>query len=591
MFRKHTYDLCNLLVLLAASLILLAVCNADVLYMAQSRSLCMSELSVFLQQVRHSPDGMLAWTGAWLTQLFYYPWLGTLVLWGLWSLTYGVLARTFSIPAQWRFVLLIPLIALLVSEVDLGYWIYYLKHPGYWFRESLGLLCVSLLLWLQGTSQTGAEAQDGCRDKGKASLAAQVRGWLAPVLAAGCYLLLGWYALLALVIMGLRCLMARQWTQGSLALALALLVPPVAIRYYTSWPMGKAWMVGFPFIESNQNYSWLLTLPFILMVASVVILALVRRWSELKGRAAIWVPACSLVLMLQYGWTTFSDTNYHTELRMYRDMEEFRWDRLIARMDELPAGPTRQMVVCKNLALINLRHLGDGLFLYPNIGPDPNVNPGLEMHIAQTAAPMFYLQHGLANDAIHWSIENSVEYGLTQNDLRIMTLAAILNGEMKLATKYINMLRRTLFGSSWAKRYFPLTIHPEWIEDYPELRVMKELHDSDLEYIVGDEGDCEFRIYRHFANTLYNSSPLFQEVCLAYSLMLKDEEIAPLQLSTYMEYHRGQPLPRYYEEALTLFRQMHDGTLTRQEVDQMVPVLHGQTYKWFFFKVNDAKTY
>ncbi len=579
MFRKHLSDICNLLTLIVASVYLLLVRNADVLYMAQDHSLCLNEPSVFFHDVAHLPGGLLVWIGCWLTQLFYYPWLGATVLLLIWVATYFMLTRAFRIPSQWRWVALIPLMALLVSEVDLGYWIYYIKQPGYWFRESLGLLTVSLLLWLQSAART-------------ADLCHRIIRWAAPCLAILTYPLIGWYATLALVAMGIRYLLSRQWGAGSFSLLLALLMPPLMVKCYTSVRDADAWTIGFPLIESNLSLSWLLTVPFIVMVAALLLMISVKVWPEIK-KASLYIQATVLAGMLLTSVScSFDDYNYHAEIEMYRDMEEFRWDRLISRMDKLPEGPTRQMVVCKNLALINLKHLGDGLFLYPNIGPDPKVNPGLEMHIAQTSAPMFYLQHGLANDAIHWCIENSVEYGLSMNDIKIMTLAAILNGENQLAAKYINMLRHTLFGSIWAKRYYPLTVQPDWIKDYPELQTMKKLHDSDIEYIVGDLGDCEFRIYRHFSNTLYNPDPLFQEVALAYSLMLKNREISMIQLQTYRELHRRQKeLPHYYQEAYDLFRKMEQHTLTKEEVDKMIPAVHGKTYPWFFFKVNDAKTY
>lgn len=576
MFRKYLPDGINLLLLIVASLWLLMGCNADVLYTAQSRSLCLSEWSVFCHDVANKPGGLLGWLGCWFTQLFYYPWLGASVLTLLWIITYGVLAQALDIARQWRWLLLVPLMALLVSVIDLGYWIYYLKQPGYFFRESLGLLAVGLLLWLQPANS----------DKKGAT----IRQWAAPVACALAYPLIGWYALLALAVMTLRSLMNRQWTLAGVALALGVLVPPVAIRFYVAIRSVDAWKAGFPLIESNQNLSWMLTLPFIVVAASLLVLVLVKHWPEQKKPYILQGVACA-ALLAGSAACNFSDSNYHTELQMYRDMEDFRWDRLITRFNDLPDGPTRQMVMCKNLALINLKHLGDGMFLYPNIGADPKVNEGLEMHIAQTAAPMFYLQHGLTNDALHWGVENSVEYGLTINDLRIMTLAAIIDGETRLANKYFNMLRHTLFGSIWAQRYFPLTVHPEWISEYPELKVMKELHDNDIEYIVSDQGDCEFRIYRHFSNTLYNPNPLFQEVSLAYTLMLKNPEIGMIQLKSYLEMHPGQKLPQYYQEAASLFQKMKNNTLTKKEVDEMIEAVHGKTYMWFYFRVNNAKTY
>ena len=134
--------------------------NAEVLYMQQMRSL-FNDTSVFFQQYNAIPAGFLQWAGCYFTQLFYYPALGSSVLILMWIAIFFIQKKAFLSPNTQHLspntqhlspntqhlspntqhltpntqhlspLLLIPLICLLVSEIDLGYWIYYHKNHGY----------------------------------------------------------------------------------------------------------------------------------------------------------------------------------------------------------------------------------------------------------------------------------------------------------------------------------------------------------------------------------------------------------------------------------------------------------------------------
>lgn len=175
------------------ALVFLVVLNSDLLYMVQSRSLFMSG-SIFLADCLRVPGGFLTWLGLWFTQFCYYPALGGSLLVALWLALYVVLQRAFRPVGSWSWLLLIPVVSLLVSTVDLGYWIYLLKQHGYWFRETLGTLFVALLLWLQGRENH------------------LWRNASASVLALASYPLLGWYAVLATLCVLLRLIRQRSFT-------------------------------------------------------------------------------------------------------------------------------------------------------------------------------------------------------------------------------------------------------------------------------------------------------------------------------------------------------------------------------------------
>ena len=102
---------------------------------------------LFFNQCMVVPGGLLSWAGAFLTQLLHHPALGVTVLCLLWALLTFLLGRTFHIPTRWLCVTLIPVAMLLLANVDLGYWIYYLKLRGYFFVLTLGIISAVAMVW------------------------------------------------------------------------------------------------------------------------------------------------------------------------------------------------------------------------------------------------------------------------------------------------------------------------------------------------------------------------------------------------------------------------------------------------------------
>lgn len=93
------------------------------------------------------PGGTLEWMACFLTQFFYYPALGVALLVVLWAALCGVTRSAFRLSAAGS--ILMPLLpaALLAGIVQMGYFIYYIKLPGYAFVASLGILLALSAVW------------------------------------------------------------------------------------------------------------------------------------------------------------------------------------------------------------------------------------------------------------------------------------------------------------------------------------------------------------------------------------------------------------------------------------------------------------
>ena len=106
--------------------------NQEVFYMAHDHSEFLYG-APFFHTLLSKPFGLMQYAGAWLTQLFCRPAVGTVVLAVIWALIFLTGARAFRLQAGASALMLLPVACLLTSVVDQGYWIYVSTIRGYWF--------------------------------------------------------------------------------------------------------------------------------------------------------------------------------------------------------------------------------------------------------------------------------------------------------------------------------------------------------------------------------------------------------------------------------------------------------------------------
>lgn len=591
---------------------LLVGMNSDYLFTVQERSL-FTATETFFNEIIATPGGVVRWMGCFLTQFFYYPALGASLLILLWVLTYAVTLKAFRLRGCRSVWALVPLFALLCSVIDLGYWVYYLKIPGYWFAESLSLLLAVLGVW-------------GCR---------VARGYgryicLVALVAVG-YPLMGWWALLAAVSAALQCAFASGGEKSHrlyLLLGTALLVgivPLIGYYGYTQMRLDDAWTFGFPMFQINKYTSWLTSVPFFVVAALLLLLPfLSNREKGEKPVSALSVCASLLALVVCGGVTwiaNFDDHNYHAEMRMYRHTAEGRWDKVLAEMADSQEAPTRQMVMLKHIALMNTGRLGAEMFRYDNRGKLPHKRDGLTIHMMQTAGPMLYYQFGKLNFATRWCIENGVETGFTPDGLKILARCALLNGEREVALKYTGLLKKTLFHRADAERIEEQIRQPELVKSAVEYKCVRELHAHFDNTLDSDAGFCEMYLLHHFSRTMNIDSKLLQEVTLNFALISKDIQLFWPRFFQYATLHAGETMPIHYQEAAYLYGNLERGVnigqmpfdkklvkdryiqfnsavqyhfkqgMNEQQVAEATHSRFGDTFWWFYFFCNGVDSY
>lgn len=536
----------------------LAGINSEYLYAVQEHNLWLSTGAYWADKAV-TIAGPAQWLGCYFTQYFFHPWLGTCLLIGCWIVVYFLSILAFRLRGAQRLIALIPLFALLLSEVAIGYWLFYVKSPGYWFTPTLSYI-VFLLAVLIGRT---------------------LRGWWRAaaviVLAAVLYPLIGWWALLVPLwgtgyvqqVLGrwLNKLSAGEadpsdssptLLQMALCLLAIVVIPLIYYQLNTRLRLGAAWIAGLPVFETERALNVWLSVPFI--VCAVVPLCYVR-W---RAKVSPWlygllaaVFICVLTLVVDR--YTYRDANFNCELRTLRALREMRYTDVLSE-PILKKGPcTRQLVLAKNIALMHHGGIGDQLFVYDNSGQAPQVFDSLRVHLAQTCGMEVYYQYGKTNFAYRWAIENGVEYGFNVEQLQTLVRCSMMNGERRAARKYIDLLLCTTFHREWAQQWLDYLNHPQHYYQSADYRLINPLRVFE-NTIDGDEGLIEMYIINYFSH-MQKREPKFQEQTLVYALIQKDIQLFWPRFFQYASHpvHVQEPMPIHYQEAAYLYGQLEDG--------------------------------
>ena len=522
--------------------------NADVLYMQQLRSL-FNDTSEFYQQYTSRPAGFLQWAGCYFTQLFYKPALGSLVLILMWIVTFFLMKKGILTTNTQHLtpLLLIPLVCLLISEIDLGYWIYYNKNHGYCFSQTIGLLTASALVLIYHRTKLG-------------TIVGTIAKGIMAVLIACLYHFLGIYALVTLATLAVIMLLERKWILGALNIILLIATPLLCQQFYNTLRNDQLFTAGIPVFESGSTTNTSLTMPFILAMGSLVVFPLIYKiGTKVKTEKASLIISSILLVVItgcSYGVledADYDDENYHAECKAYRAIDEMKWEDALYEIRQIRGTLTRQLIMFKNIALFNTGDIGNSMYDYDDKGMTPTPSDSLKVHMANTAAPIIYLHHGMTNFAYRWCMENQVETGFNIAELKIMVLSSIINGENKLAEKYLNILSHTLYYKEWAERYVPLARNPKLISKYPELARIHDLHSHIGNQSDSDAGLCENFILHYFSRTQNKDSKYFQEMTLAYAMMAKDIQLFWPHYLLYLYLHKGEKIPTLYQQAAFLY--------------------------------------
>lgn len=516
--------------------------NADTLYFMQDRGYW-NDSMVYFDHCTRMPGGFLSWAGSYLTQYFYYPAYGAALLILLWMLSFCVAWRSFHVRLELTFWLFVPLLALLCTQIHLGYWVYFMKDIDYSFYHSLGFFFALLLsvdyFW-------------------KVKFGGYIQMILVAVLL---YYPLGVYALLATVLIAFRMFKdnwRKDWKAFILLLALLGFVPLLETNGTTLMRPDECWLFGLKRFEIGPVRDHALEAPLWWMILSALLIPLIGKRKDEKFGVRGLVISQVLMLVVAIGAyhivsnRNFTDSNYHAELRMLRAVDEQRWDDVLSEARTAKGNPSRMMVLYRDIALLNKGEILNR-YQYNNRPANPTVmSDSIVVRLCDTTGDFIYYNFGETCFGIRRTIERSMHYGFSYYALRVLTRCALINGEYDNVRKYLRLLDRSTFQKEWAKEIRPYLEDTTLIASSPRFALVKRLYNGGSSMVGSDDYYVEPTLIHKLAHTA-TDNPEILDLALAYCLQSKDTQCFWAQVWQYHNLFPDKPFPRYIQEAMLLY--------------------------------------
>ena len=273
------------------------------------------------------------------------------------------------------------------------------------------------------------------------------------------------------------------WLIGPMVLLVAALMLPwtltvAALVYSLALMLLSAHWLPFPMMRVMLGISYYripVTMPYVLMAIPVVILLLTwLSWKFLKVSETLkpWVTAVELlvvavaaILIVPMG---FDQKKY--ELIEYDYLVRVQnWKGIIAKAEK--QMPDLPMSVCAtNLALAMTNQLGDRAFDFYQRSSE-GLLPKFERNFATTQLTgEVYFNLGLVNTAQRLAFEAMEAIPNYNKSARVVKRLAetnLINGQYKVAEKYLRMLEKTIFYRPWAQRTMAMLGDEKAIDTHP----------------------------------------------------------------------------------------------------------------------------
>ena len=492
--------------------------NQEVFYTAHDRSEFIFG-TPFFHTLMQKPFGLMQYVGAWLTQLFYYPALGSAVLAAIWILIFLVGTKAFRLQgnaAGASALMLLPVACLLTSVVDLGYWIYISTIRGYWFSQSVGYLVMLLLLW--AARQTP-------------------RKWhlVWYVLGFCIYPILGWFALLFIL-----CLILIEKLSWQEILGVVLLIFTASIwhtQLYSNLKFDDVVLAGMPRFVTPSDSAEHLSFPFWVLSAISVLIPLCGRYLS-RPKVSWLIQGLCTIVSICFTWSLmFYDQNYIDEMRMVRLASDDNWKDIL-RMAEENRRPTRTMIFLKNIALMNEGGLLNRSFKLGN--DDVNItNPdSLHVTLLDIASPLVYYNYGMMNEAIRLNFEMAIQAGFSPFYLKTLARCASATGDKELLERYTTILHHSPFYENW--------------QPAPTTEKIKQLQTCYPDEIAGVERTDSYLV-NGISLWSDSDSKVVSEQALFYSMLRCDSRRFWTSLRNYVKTHMDEEFPIHAMEAYILY--------------------------------------
>jgi hypothetical protein len=481
------------------------------------------------------PGSLLIYLGNFLTTFFYYPFAGAIVIGSIITFTTFMVSRISKVLSETNTSTFPVLYSAILFFFNTSYMFPVFNTAG------LALQLVFFYLTIRYLNR-----------------------WIAIILFPILYYISGSFAWIFALLFTVQIIVSsfrREWPKIIILCSLALLTIYVLEEYVLFQTPDS--LIKFPFSENISGFQSDLFLAFALFTGLIPLISrvrpdLLRKIIEKKNWMRL-IPSVVLLIFL----VSISASRFDKRTRQYFYAEKLfvngQFDQVI---DYNKKHPSNNMltIYLNNIALCETGRLNDQLFSFHQ---DPEgktlfLNWEMSGEILRRGA-YFYYTIGMINEAHRWAYENMIMKGIRPEDLKMLINTELIDGDLVMASKYISIMRKTLFYKRDAERYSKLLEDSSLIDKDPFLGVKRR------EKIRHDFFSITDNPYVNIERVLSLDSinRKAYEYSLAFMLLKKDYRGIEGELKN-LERQGFQRIPIHIEEAAEAYRILKLGPLPDQ---------------------------
>ncbi len=482
----------------------------------------------YLTEFLNKPGGLAEYTGSFLIQFYIVPVAGAVIIT---SLAFACFVVVRSILKKLNISgILWPLITIFLLAIVQSDHIY---HPGFTIGFLLALTFFYVYISLENNYLRLIAGTFGC------------------VLL---YVISGEFAFPAAFLIVIYELLFKKGHLNRafvwLSLVLVFLIIYLLTEFVYLLPEKYTW-TGTLFVGNMTTIYGLIILmaylPGLLLINRIFFRLRAKPVTENKwNRKSVIAGGTLLLILSSVTLLVANDPEMELLLGIDHNVRKSEWDRALKLSSRSP-GPNPIVIYLTNIALYKSGQMGDLMFRFHQNGPD-GLWPGWLSDTSPYSGCEIFYEMGYFNEAYRWAFEIMVAKGQTPRLVKMLAITSIINGDFKMAEKYLTLLERTIFYRKWARHYIKCIEDPEILNSDDEITAKRRLLvDRDFfadayEHEVTFDGLLENHPGNRMAFEYFMSSLLLKKDISAF--------IANINRLKELGFAK---LPVHYEEALLLY--------------------------------------
>lgn len=421
------------------------------------------------------PGGIFRFAGTYLTQLLYYPALGSGVLILIWLLCVWLARISFDLKGMASPLCYMVPFSLLASVLALDEACLTFESQGYVFYNTLGFAfsLASYALFIALRRNTTARI-------------------VIPLILPLLYPLAGFFALLSALMCVVRICLTRKegsavsnWVTVGVSLVLMIMIPKM---YYLYCPGTTAdnqylYLRGLPEFTMN-GYDWYLWSPFVGASAFCIFFVIISIYADIlklhTGKITGWLSA--MLFALGILGCLSADSGKSEQLRakvlMIKAIENKEWSRVSHVMSLTKESPDYTMCVLDNLARAYTRSQRLDLQNMMAVAADFRHDENFTITAFVNVPVNHYI--GRFNQSHRWATEHYIQYGPRVFFIKYIVLNALMNGDLEFARKFNRILGRTMFHKKWAEDIDRYIDNPTLLTTLPDYDFLMQLRQEEI---------------------------------------------------------------------------------------------------------------